>query len=44
VFAACLTPVAALGVLTGPDHRLQRLAETARRAASAITAALGRQR
>jgi IclR family transcriptional regulator, acetate operon repressor len=44
VFVAGGVPVAALGVLTGPDHRLQRLAGTARRAASAITAALGRQR
>ncbi|MDC2959900.1 IclR family transcriptional regulator [Streptomyces gilvifuscus] len=43
VFAAGRVPVAALGVLTGPDQRLERLAETARRAASAITTALRRQ-
>jgi len=44
VYAADGTPVAALSVLTDPDHRLERLADTARRAASAITAGLGRRR
>ncbi|MFJ3797536.1 IclR family transcriptional regulator [Streptomyces sp. NPDC090088] len=42
VYTADGVPVAALSVLTGPDHRLERLADTARRAASAITAGLGR--
>ncbi|MFK0154473.1 IclR family transcriptional regulator [Streptomyces sp. NPDC090499] len=36
-------PVAALCVLTGPGHHLERLADTARRAASAVTAGLGRR-
>ncbi|WP_316781788.1 IclR family transcriptional regulator [Streptomyces sasae] len=44
VYAADGAPVAALSVLTGPDHHLDRLADTARRAASAITAGLGRRR
>jgi IclR family acetate operon transcriptional repressor len=43
VYAADGVPVAALSVLTDPDHHLERLAETARRAASAITAGLGRR-
>ncbi|MDC0768751.1 IclR family transcriptional regulator [Streptomyces sp. HD] len=43
VYAADGVPVAALSVLTDPDHRLERLADTARRAASAITAELGRR-
>ncbi|GAA3776753.1 IclR family transcriptional regulator [Streptomyces coacervatus] len=42
VYAADGVPVAALSVLTGPGHRLERLADPARRAASAITAGLGR--
>ncbi|WP_293996842.1 helix-turn-helix domain-containing protein [Streptomyces sp.] len=36
-------PVAALCLLTGPGHHLERLADTARRAASAVTAGLGRR-
>jgi DNA-binding IclR family transcriptional regulator len=43
VYAADGVPVAALSVLTDPDHHLERLADTARRAASAITAGLGRR-
>ncbi|WP_406440864.1 helix-turn-helix domain-containing protein [Streptomyces sp. NBC_00631] len=43
VAAADGLPVAALCVLTGPGHRLERLADTSRRAASAITAGLGRR-
>ncbi|MEV5957968.1 helix-turn-helix domain-containing protein [Streptomyces sp. NPDC051987] len=42
VTAADGLPVAALCVLTGPGHRLERLADAARRAASAVTAGLGR--
>ncbi|MFF3272471.1 IclR family transcriptional regulator [Streptomyces chrestomyceticus] len=37
-------PVAALCVLTDPEHRLDRLAEAARRTAAAIGAALGHRR
>ncbi|OKI02705.1 IclR family transcriptional regulator [Streptomyces sp. CB02923] len=37
-------PVAALCVLTGPDHRLDRLAEATRRTAATIGAALGHRR
>ncbi|MFF4119443.1 helix-turn-helix domain-containing protein [Streptomyces sp. NPDC001714] len=44
VAAADGVPVAALCVLTGPGHHLERLADTARRAASAVTAGLGRHR
>jgi IclR family transcriptional regulator, acetate operon repressor len=44
VFGADGVPVAALSVLTDPDHRLERLADPARRAASAISAGLGRRR
>ncbi|MEU6254460.1 helix-turn-helix domain-containing protein [Streptomyces sp. NPDC047043] len=40
--AANGVPVAALSVLTDPDHRLERLADAARRAASAVAAGLGR--
>ncbi|MHC3469349.1 IclR family transcriptional regulator [Streptomyces sp. 7R007] len=40
VFARDGAPVAALSVLTDPDHSLERLADTARRAASAISAGL----
>ncbi|MGI5457073.1 IclR family transcriptional regulator [Streptomyces sp. CA-249302] len=38
---ASRTPVAALSVLTDPSHRLERLADTARRAGTAISTALG---
>lgn len=44
VHAANGVPVAALSVLTDPAHRLERLADPARRAAAAITAGLGRHR
>ena len=44
VYAADGVPVAALSVLTDPDHRLERLADPARRAAAAITAGLRRRR
>ncbi|MGW7546838.1 IclR family transcriptional regulator domain-containing protein [Streptomyces sp. NPDC054770] len=44
VAAADGVPVAALCVLTGPGRHLERLADTARRAATAITAGLGRHR